>query len=208
MPWLRMRRSRSPLLGRAIRTIRRSRWMEKELLARLRATEKAKSNRWRPYPRLHYTGLRLGPRMRPRKGLARRLGRRPGKDMGLRPRQGRKGIVAERAPAGGIIEPRTPERAEAVSGGILQLPFRHTARVRELFKRLGLRDDMLVLDKLSAPRKPSFYGVPALGGTRHTHAAIKYQDKRRPRPARQGSARPQRRVRGRRSIVGRVEIST
>jgi hypothetical protein len=38
---------------------------------------------------------------RPRKSLARRLGRRLGKDMGLRPRQGRKGIVAERTPRAG-----------------------------------------------------------------------------------------------------------
>jgi hypothetical protein len=49
---------------------------------------------------------------------------------------------------------------------------------------------MLVLDKLAAQREHSFYGVHPLGGTRHTHAAIKYQDERRPRPARQGSARP------------------
>jgi hypothetical protein len=34
-----------PRLGRAIRTIRRSRWMEKESPARLPATDKAKSNR-------------------------------------------------------------------------------------------------------------------------------------------------------------------
>ncbi|MGB6175397.1 MAG: hypothetical protein WBF43_03420 [Methylocella sp.] len=45
------------------------------------------------------------------------------------------------------------------------------ARVRELF-RLGMRDHRLVLDKLAARREDSFHGVPALGGTRHTHAAI------------------------------------
>ena len=43
-------------------------------------------------PELRYTGPRLGTRTRPRKGLARRLGRRPGRDMGLRPRRGRKGL--------------------------------------------------------------------------------------------------------------------
>jgi hypothetical protein len=59
------------------------------------------------------------------------------------------------------------------------------ARVRELFKRLGLRDYMLVLDKLAAQREHVLYGVPALGGTRQTHAAIKYR-RRAPaaRPAR------------------------
>jgi hypothetical protein len=36
-----------PILGRAIRTIRRSRWMAKESPARLPATEKANTNRWR-----------------------------------------------------------------------------------------------------------------------------------------------------------------
>jgi hypothetical protein len=40
---------------------------------------------------------------------------------------------------------------------------------------------MLILDKLAAQREPSFYGVPALGGTRHAHAAIKYRYERRPR---------------------------
>ncbi len=67
---------------------------------------------------------------------------------------------------------------------------------------------MLALDKLAAQREHGFYGVLPLGGTRHTHAAIKYQDERRLRLARQGSARRQRRVRGRRSIVRRVEILT
>ena len=70
--------------------------MAKESPARLHATEKAKSNRWRLYPRLRYTGQRLGTRMRPRKGLARRLGRRPSKDMGLGRRPGRDMGLARR----------------------------------------------------------------------------------------------------------------
>jgi hypothetical protein len=146
--------------------------------------------------------------MRPRKSLAWRLGRRLGKDMGLRPRQGRKGIVAERAPAGGIIEPRTSDRPRRFREESYNYHSVTPRGSRELFERLGLRDYMLALDKLAAQREHGFYGVPALGGTRHTHAAIKYQDERRPRPARQGSARPQRRVRGRRSIVRRFEILT
>jgi hypothetical protein len=40
---------------------------------------------------------------------------------------------------------------------------------------------MRVLDKLVAQREHSFYGVPALGGTRHTHAAIERWYKRLPR---------------------------
>ena len=40
---------------------------------------------------------------------------------------------------------------------------------------------MRVLDKLAAQRAHSFYGAPALGGTRHTHAAIERWYKRLPR---------------------------
>jgi hypothetical protein len=75
--------------------------------------------------------------MRPRKSLARRLGRRLGKDMGLRPHPGRKGIVAERAPVGGIIEPGTSDRPEALREESYNCHSVIAARVRELFKRLG-----------------------------------------------------------------------
>jgi hypothetical protein len=110
--------------------------------------------------------------MRPRKGPQRRPARGPrpgegpprrlGKDMGPRRRLGRKGIEAERAPAGGIIEPGTSYRAEAVSGGPRTYHAIVAARVRKLFKRLGLWDYTLVLDKLAAQREHSFYGVARL----------------------------------------------
>jgi hypothetical protein len=94
--------------------------------------------------------------MRPRKSLARRLGRRlgrrPGKDMGLRPHPGRKGIVAERAPAGGTIERARltgPRRLREESYNCHSVI---AARVRELFKRLGLRDYMLVLSFMASTR--------------------------------------------------------
>jgi transposase len=76
--------------------------------------------------------------------------------------------------------------------------------------------DAEAICEAAGQREHGFLWRPALGGTRHMHAAIKYRDERRPRPARQGSVRPQRRVRDRRSIGGtnmrlivrRVEIST
>lgn len=101
--------------------------------------------------------------MRPRKSLARRLGRRlgrrPGKDMGLRSHPGRKGIVAERAPAGGTIERARltgPRRLREESYNCHSVI---AARVRELFKRLGLRE-VLVLDKLAAHANTAFMASP------------------------------------------------
>lgn len=55
------------------------------------------------------------------------------------------------------------------------------ARVRKPFKGLGRQDYTLVLDGLAAQCEHSFYGVHALGGTRHTHAAIKRWYERLPR---------------------------
>jgi hypothetical protein len=40
---------------------------------------------------------------------------------------------------------------------------------------------MLVLDELAAQHAHSFYGAPACGGTRHTHAAIERWYKPLPR---------------------------
>ncbi|MDQ6703812.1 MAG: hypothetical protein M3Z96_12335 [Pseudomonadota bacterium] len=61
------------------------------------------------------------------------------------------------------------------------------ARVRALFKRLGRQDYMLVHDGLAGQCEHSFYGVPALGGTRHTRAASKrWYEPSAARPARCG----------------------